>query len=192
MIDNEKPDELENDEEVLLAEEIVDGEPPAEAGGDASEAGLEELQADLEKARREAADYLDNLQRLKAEFDNFRKRMLREQSEFLKFAAQGVIGELLPVIDNFERALDQEDHGDQFDDYKKGMKLVYGQLLEALAKEGLSMVEPVGQPFDPNLHEAVMQEESTEHPEGTVVRVLERVYVLQDRIIKHAKVSVAK
>ena len=117
--------------------------------------------------------------------------MLREQSEFLKFASQGVIGELLPVIDNFERALDQ-DHGEQFDDYKKGMKLVYGQLLEALAKEGLSMVEPVGQPFDPNLHEAVMQEESDEYPEGTVVRVLERGYVLQDRIIRHAKVSVAK
>lgn len=192
MIDNERPDELENDEEVLSAEEIMDGEPPAEAGADASRAGLEELQADLEKARGEAAEYLDNLKRLKAEFENFRKRMLREQSEFLKFAAQGVIGELLPVIDNFERALDQENHGDQFDDYKKGMRLVYGQLLEALAKEGLSMVEPVGQPFDPNLHEAVMQEESTEYPEGTVVRVLERGYVLRDRIIKHAKVSVAK
>ncbi len=192
MIDNERPDELENDEEVLSAEEIVDGEPPAEEGADASRAGLEELQADLEKARGEADEYLDSLKRLKAEFENFRKRMLREQSEFLKFAAQGVIGELLPVIDNFERALDQEDHGDQFDDYKKGMKLVYGQLFEALAKEGLSTVEPVGQPFDPNLHEAVMQEESAEYPEGTVVRVLERGYVLQDRIIRHAKVSVAK
>lgn len=192
MIDNEKPDELENEEEVLSAEEIMDSEPSEQAGGDVSEADLEELRADLEKARAEAAEYLDNLKRLKAEFENFRKRMLREQSEFLKFAAQGVIGELLPVIDNFERALDQEDHGDHFDDYKKGMKLVYGQLLEALAKEGLSMVEPVGQPFDPNLHEAVMQEESAEHPEGTVVRVLERGYVLQDRIIRHAKVSVAK
>ena len=153
---------------------------------------MEELRADLEKARGETAEYLDNLKRLKAEFENFRKRMLREQSEFLKFDAQGVIGELLPVIDNFERALDQGDHGDQFDDYKKGMKLVYGQLFEALAKEGLSTVEPVGQPFDPNLHEAVMQEESAEYPEGTVVRVLERGYVLQDRIIRHAKVSVAK
>jgi len=191
LIDNEKPDELENDEEAASAEEVVEGGPSAEAGGDASPAGLEELRADLEKARGEAAEYLDNLQRLKAEFENFRKRMFREQSEFLKFASQGVVGELLPVIDNFERALDQ-DHGDRFDDYKKGMKLVYGQLLEVLAKEGLSMVEPVGQPFDPNLHEAVMQEESAEYPEGTVVRVLERGYILQDRIIRHAKVSVAK
>ncbi len=175
MIDKEKPDELENDEEVPSAEEVV-----------------EEERTELEEARGEAAEYLDNLQRLKAEFENFRKRTLREQSEFLKFASQGVIGELLPVIDNFERALDQENNGDQFDDYKKGMKLVYDQLLEALAKEGLSTVEPVGQPFDPNLHEAVMQEESAEHPEGTVVRVLERGYILQDRIIRHAKVSVAK
>ena len=175
MIDEDKPDELENEEEAAIVEEAAEGG-----------------RTELEQARGEAAEYLENLQRLKAEFENFRKRMLREQSEFLKFASQGVIGELLPVVDSFERALDHEVHGDHFDDYKKGMKLVYGQLLEALAKEGLSTVEPVGQPFDPNLHEAVMQEESEEHAEGAVVRVLEKGYILQDRIIRHAKVSVAK
>lgn len=182
MIDDDKQDELENEEEVSFAEEVIEDEP----------VDAEELRAELDKSRAEATEYLDSLQRFKAEFENFRKRMLREQSEFLKLASQGVIGEVLPVIDNFERALDHEGHGDQFDDYQDGMKLVHDQLLEALAKEGLTPVEPIGQLFDPNLHAAVMQEESDEFPEGTVLRVLEKGYILHDHIIRHAKVSVAK
>jgi molecular chaperone GrpE len=178
-MDKDKPEEVENQsEEVENADEMA-----AEA---------EQIRADLEKTRSEAEEYLDSLQRLKAEFENFRKRTLREQSEFLKMASQGLISELLPVLDNFERALEHEVDSNQLDDYKKGLRLVYGQLLDVLAKEGLSTLEPVGQPFDPTQHEALMQEESDEHPEGTVVRVLEKGYVLKDRIIRPAKVIVAQ
>ncbi len=188
MIDEEKPDEVENadttaDEEGAEAAQEMEG---------AQEPDVEEIRADLVKARAEAEEYLDRLQRLKAEFENFRKRMMREQSEILKLASQGVISEILPVIDSFERALEHEIHGDQFDEYKKGLKLVYGQLYDVMAKEGLSTFEPVGQPFDPTQHEAVMQEESDEYPEDTVVRVVEKGYVLKDRIIRPAKVTVAK
>lgn len=150
------------------------------------------IQADLEQAQAQAAEYLDSLRRLKAEFENFRKRMLREQSEFIKFASQGLILELLPVVDNFERALEHNAEGGHLEEYRKGLSLVRAQLLEALAKEGLSVIDSVGQPFDPHRHEAVMQEESDEFPEGTVVRELEKGYVLKDRVIRPAKVTVAK
>ena len=183
-MDKDKPDEVENAAAEGAADEQVEAEDIA--------VEAEQIRADLEKTRGEAEEYLDSLQRLKAEFENFRKRTLREQSEFLKLASQGLISELLPVLDNFERALEHEVEGGQSDEYKKGLRLVYGQLLDVLAKEGLSTLEPVGQPFDPNQHEALMQEESDEHPEGTVVRVLEKGYVLKDRIIRPAKVTVAK
>lgn len=157
----------------------------------ADEAAAEQIQEDLEKARTEAADYLDNLQRLKAEFDNFRKRMLREQSEFLSLATQEIIKELLPVVDNFERALAHAIEDGHLDDYKGGMQLVYNQLVDALAKEGLTSEEPVGELFDPAKHQAMMQVDSDEYPEGTVVSVLEKGYLLKGRVIRPAKVSVA-
>jgi molecular chaperone GrpE len=153
---------------------------------------IEQIESDLEKARREAGGYLDSLQRLKAEFDNFRKRVQKERTEFLKLAAQGVIGDLLPVMDNFERALAHEIHGDQVEKFKDGLQLVYSQMLDVLAKEGLSALEPVGEPFDPTRHEALMQVESEEYSEGVIVKVLEKGYVLNDRVIRPAKVMVSK
>ena len=168
--------------------------PPEEQVEDdlvAAETEGRQLQEDLDKARTEAADYLDNLQRLKAEFDNFRKRMLREQSDFLNLATQEIIKELLPVVDNFERAMAHEIEDGHLDDYKGGMQLVYNQLVDALAKEGLTSEEPVGEPFDPSKHEAMMQVDSDEYPEGTVAAVLEKGYLLKGRVIRPAKVAVA-
>lgn len=167
--------------------------PPEEVEGEinADEVAAEQIQDDLEKARAEAAAYLDSLQRLKAEFDNFRKRMVREQTEFLSLATQEIIKELLPVVDNFERALAHKIEDGHLDDYKGGMQLVYNQLVDALAKEGLTSEEPVGEPFDPAKHEAMMQVDSEDHPEGTVVSVLEKGYLLKGRVIRPAKVSVA-
>jgi molecular chaperone GrpE len=173
---------------------MTDKQPPeeeVEAELVETEAEGKQLQEDLDKARGEAADYLDNLQRLKAEFDNFRKRMLREQSEFLSLATQEIIKELLPVVDNFERAMAHEIEDGHLEDYKGGMQLVYNQLVDALAKEGLTSEEPVGEPFDPAKHEAMMQVDSEKYPEGTVVSVLEKGYLLKGRVIRPAKVSVA-
>lgn len=177
----------------------VEGDEGREPG--VEEAGQDELETvelrfdqireDMDKARQEAADYLDSLQRLKAEFDNFRKRMLREQSDFLELAAQGVIASLLPVVDSFERALAHEMHDDHIDEFKNGLQVVYSQLVDVLAKEGLTPLEPVGEAFDPTQHEAMMQVASDDHPEGTVVAVLEKGYALKDRVIRPAKVSVA-
>lgn len=176
-----------------------DRKPPEEEieevlGAEAAEAEqveAEQVENDLEKARAEAAGYLESLQRLKAEFDNFRKRMLREQSDFLNLATQEIVKALLPVADNFERALAHEAEDGHIDDYKNGMQLVYNQLAETLTKEGLTSEEPVGEPFDPTKHEAMMQVDSEDYPEGTVVSVLEKGYLLKGKVIRPAKVTVA-
>jgi molecular chaperone GrpE len=180
------------DTEIDSIGEAKDAKTEIEQEIEAAEHDVERIETDLEKARRDAGAYLDSLQRLKAEFDNFRKRVRKEQSEFLKLAAQGVIGELLPVVDNFERALAHEAHGDQIEQFKDGLQLVYSQMIDVLAKEGLSALEPVGESFDPTRHEAMMQVTSDEHGEGIIVKVLEKGYVLNDRVIRPAKVMVSK
>lgn len=188
---NNKKDRNQAKKDKSLKDSRPNSELEDELQGDTTEI-VDEIKEDLERAQCEAADYLDNLKRLKAEFDNFRKRMLKEQSEFLKLAAQQVIGELLPVIDNFERALAHEIHGDQIEEYKGGMQMVYKQLKESLSKEGLKALEPVGEPFDPTRHEAMMTMESDEYPEGTVIKVIEKGYLLKDRVIRPAKVAVVE
>ena len=179
------------DEDHMKDEDEKQPEEEVEEQIGAADAETIQMQEELDKARAEAADYLDNLQRLKAEFDNFRKRMLREQSDFLGLASQEVVKGLLPVVDSFERALAHEVEDGHLDDYKNGLQIVYNQLVDQLAKEGLESEEPVGEHFDPNKHEAMMQVESDEHPEGTVVAVLEKGYLLKGRVIRPAKVTVA-
>lgn len=152
---------------------------------------ISKMEKELEQARQEASEYLDSLQRLKAEFDNFRKRMLKEQSEFLKLAAQQVILQLLPVVDNFERALAHKIEPDKINEYLAGWQLVYNQLLDVLHKEGLKEIEAAHVVFDPLKHEAVMQVQTDELPEGHVVEVLEKGYELKGRVIRPAKVKVA-
>lgn len=152
---------------------------------------LEGIEKDLEKARSEAADYLDSLQRLKAEFENFRKRMLKEQSAYLNMASQGLIIELLPVVANFERALAHAEQSSA-DDLLAGVQLLYNQLIGVLEKQGLKAIDPVGEEFDPTKQEAMMQVESDEHGENIVVEVFEKGYELKGQIIRPAKVKVAR
>lgn len=152
---------------------------------------IELIGRDLEKAREEAAEYLDSLQRLKAEFENFRKRMIREQSQYLEMAAETLIIQLIPVLDNFERALNHKE-GAGTEDYHAGIELLYNQLTDLLGKQGLRPIDPVGEVFDPLRHEALMQVESEEHGENEVVEVLDKGYELKGKVIRPAKVKVAK
>lgn len=156
-----------------------------------TEKEIAHMEKELEEARQEANEYLDSLKRLKAEFDNFRKRMLKEQSEFLKLAASQVILQLLPVVDNFERALAHKVEPEKLNEYVAGWQLVYNQLLEVLHKEGLKEITAEKVAFDPLKHEAMMQEATDEVPEGYVVEVLEKGYELKGRVIRPAKVKVA-
>ena len=146
--------------------------------------------AELEQLRTEKEEYYDRLLRLTAEFENYKKRTRREFDDFRRYAAENVIQELLPILDNFERALDSLSEGAD-DGFREGIEIIHRQLREALAKAGLSPMEAIGREFDPNLHEAVMPVPSDEHEEGTVVNELQKGYTLLDKVIRHAKVSVS-
>ena len=142
--------------------------------------------AEFEAVSAERDQYLDSLRRLKAEFDNSRKRQERERTRILESASEKLVQELLPVLDNLDRALESEG------DIREGVVATRGQLAEVLANEGLLPVASDGQPFDPNVHEAVMGQPSDEHEEGTVLQTFQRGYLLNGRAIRPAKVVVAK
>jgi len=142
--------------------------------------------AEFEAVSAERDQYLDSLRRLKAEFDNTRKRQERERARILESASEKLVQELLPVLDNLDRALESEG------DIREGVRATRDQLAEVLANEGLLPVASDGQPFDPNVHEAVMGQPSEDHEEGTVLQTFQRGYLLNGRAIRPAKVVVAK
>jgi molecular chaperone GrpE len=144
------------------------------------------LSGELEATRRERDQYLDALQRLKAEFENSRKRQERERIRVLSMASERLVQELLPVLDNLDRALEAGG------DIREGVQATRDQLAEVLGDEGLLPVASDGQPFDPNVHEAVMGQVSEEHEEGTIIQTFQRGYLLNGKPIRTAKVVVAK
>ncbi|MXY24888.1 MAG: nucleotide exchange factor GrpE [Acidobacteria bacterium] len=133
----------------------------------------------------------DLLLRKTAEFDNFRKRTERERSEFARRAAEDLLRDLLPLVDDLERALAVTPKDSDGDSYRIGVELIHRQLLELLRKREVTPIAAVGEPFDPNLHEAVTEEPSDEHPEGTVIREFRRGYRLGDRLLRAAMVIVS-
>jgi molecular chaperone GrpE len=144
------------------------------------------LSVELEATRRDRDQYLDALRRLKAEFENSRKRQERERIRVLSMASERLVQELLPVLDNLDRALEAGG------DIREGVQATRDQLAEVLGDEGLLPVASDGQPFDPNVHEAVMSQVSEEHEEGTIIQTFQRGYLLNGKPIRTAKVVVAK
>ena len=161
-------------------------EHPAEETPGEAEGSPSALAEELEATRRERDEYLDALRRLKAEFENSRKRQERERVRVLESASERLMIELLPVLDNLDRALEAEG------DIREGVRATRDQLADVLGKEGLLPVASDGQPFDPNVHEAVMGQPSEEHDEGTILQTFERGYLLNGKPIRPAKVVVAK
>lgn len=150
----------------------------------ASEASAEEkLQAQLDEKN-------DQLLRMAAEYDNFRKRSQREKEGLYTDCRASVIKELLPVIDNFERCVSSSE-GTSYEDYRKGVEMTYKQFTDALEKLGIEAFGEVGEAFDPNLHNAVMHAENEDLPENTVSNVLMKGYKTGDKIIRAAMVAVA-
>jgi molecular chaperone GrpE len=145
----------------------------------------------LEAARREKDVLQDRLLRTAAEFDNYRKRVERERRELSEYAGADVLTDLLPIVDNLERALQAPSTGES-DSYRRGVELILKQMTDLLQRRGVKMIESVGLQFDPRYHEAVVQEVSAEHPEGTVMAELRRGYMLGDRLLRPAAVKVAK
>ncbi len=152
-----------------------------------------EQEADQEMVRmqQEVEQTNDTMLRLAAELDNYKKRVAKERQSLIKYAAQGVVQELLPVLDNFERAMDAARQSKDFDSFLKGVEMIYKQMCDALEKRGVSRIDAAGKVFDPNVHEAVMQMASEKHPENIVVEELQKGYMLHDRVIRPSMVAVS-
>jgi molecular chaperone GrpE len=177
------PASLENGESPGAPEDI-EVEPAADEDLEWDEATV--LSEELEATRRERDQYLDALQRLKAEFENSRKRQERERVRVLSMASERLVQELLPVLDNLDRALEAGG------DIREGVQATRDQLADVLGDEGLLPVASDGQPFDPNVHEAVMSLVSEELEEGTIIQTFQRGYLFNGKPIRTAKVVVAK
>lgn len=182
--------EVQAGKEALAGEEgYADESAVQEIGNEAyAELAPEEK---LAIAEAKAAEYLEGWQRARAEFANARKRLERERGEARRNATIDVVGRLLPILDDFERAMESVPGNIANDSWFEGVALVYRKLTSILDNVNIERIEAVGQPFDPNLHEAVLQEESDEYESGVVVRELQTGYRLNDRVIRPAMVVVA-
>ena len=152
---------------------------------------IQRLQAALEAKSREAESLLDKNLRLMAEFDNARKRTVREREDYVRFANESLIRELLPVLDNFDRALLAAKNEPGAAAVTAGVELIQRELLRVLEKFGATPFTSVGLPFDPERHEAVSRIQTTEHPEMTVLAETARGYLLNGRVLRPALVTVA-
>jgi len=165
-------------------------------------ASVEDIEHEMELAAQEAAgqtpdppaaaaidnEMRDRYMRTLADFENYRKRADREKQDFFKYALAGTIKDLLPVLDNFDRALE---HAEEGDDFHKGVSLIYKQLFDVLQRHGVKPNDQAGVPFDPNIHEAVVTEENPNVPANTVTAVLQKGYSLHDRLLRPAMVKVS-
>lgn len=149
---------------------------------------IAKLNNDLLEQRKKADEYFDHLKRNMAEFDNFKKRIAKEKESMYITIVADFIAEILPIMDNFEKAIASESTDTSF---KDGMEMIYDQLKDMLKKTGLEEIEALNQDFDPNLHEAVMHVEDENYAEKQVVEVFRKGYILGDKVIRHAMVKVA-
>jgi molecular chaperone GrpE len=177
--------ELDLDRDLPPAEGVEGAAPVSmpTIAGDASEA------SETEKLKAERDALLDRLARLQAEFDNARKRAVREQQEFREFAAADVIRNFLPILDSFERALKA---GGDAGDFRNGVELIYRQFEDALQKIGVQPIAALGQAFDPRVHEAVEMVDTSEVPDHHVFDELQRGYKYKERLLRPAMVRVAR
>jgi molecular chaperone GrpE len=141
--------------------------------------------------QRQVDDNHSRYLRAQADFDNFRRRTLKEKEELSQYASLKLITQLLPVLDNFQRALQTGGEGAESGSFAKGVDMIYRQLFQVLEAEGLKPMDSVGQPFDPELHQAIMTVESEEHGEGIVVEAIQNGYWLKDKVIRPAMVKVS-
>jgi len=179
-LDHELPPAEENNASAL--------QPDAEAGGKVAPA--EDPATELERVRNERAAYLDRAARIQAEFENYRKRSEKQQQEFKEYALAGAMTTLLPILDSLDRALDTK--AASLEDFHSGIELIDKQFHDALAKLGVQPVPAVGEPFDPNLHQAIQMVDTNEVEDNHVLDELQRGYKLKDRLLRPAMVRVAR
>ncbi len=172
--------------------EAIDTEPPTAETPAADRSELEILREQLELKEQEAKSTYDRLLRQAAELENFKKRTLREREESVRFANEALVKDILPIIDNLERAVAHAQGGGNGEPLVEGVEMVLKGLLNVLSKYGVTPIEAVGQPFDPVKHEAMAQVESTDHKPNTVIEEHHKGYLFNNRLLRPALVTVAK
>ena len=185
-------DAMKMEAEANQADANAAADAQAEAPADAAEQPAEPAAEDPTAALKAAlADANDRNLRLMAEFDNFRRRSAKEQLELIETANGKLLEKLSEVQDNFERAFASENKAKDLEAFEKGMQMIYNQFAKILTDAGLEQIDPTGAEFDPNCHEALMQQPSETIPEGHVVTVFQKGYKLKNKILKTAKVIVS-
>ncbi|KAF5419621.1 MAG: molecular chaperone GrpE [Candidatus Methanocomedens sp.] len=175
-VDPSSNDTLEDSEEQMVETEEITVEEPISA---------------LKESGRLALEYLDHLQRLQAEFDNYKKRVDREKSELIEYASAELVSELIDIMENLERGVASAKGSDDIDSIVKGMEMVSTQLKDILGSRGLKPIEAVGKKFDPHYHEAMMMTPTDEYPYNTVIEEFQQGYTIKDKVIRYSKVRVS-
>jgi molecular chaperone GrpE len=185
-----------------MADEAAHHEEAGETCGEKSDAGrdkpsrgrllaeLKDLRESLEKERKRSEEYLVQIKYLQADFDNYSKRLKKELEEQVKRGSERLIIKLLPILDDLERAVEVSE-GEEDNPLQDGVKMILKRLKDTLSEEGLSEIEALGKSFDPLRHEAVRGVETSEHPEGVVLKVLRKGYVFNGRVLRPSLVEVS-
>ena len=172
--------------------EVVSTDPSAEGSLTDPAERLQQLEQELHTLKQEHETLQSQYMRIAADFDNFRKRQSRDQDDIRQQLVCSTLSEILPVVDNFERARQQlNPEGEEAQALHRSYQGLYKQLVDVLKQQGVARMEVVGQLFDPTLHEAVLREESTEQPEDVVIEELQRGYHLNGKVLRHALVKVS-
>jgi len=167
-------------------------EQPAEDQSEVAKlaADSEATDAEVAKLANDLTELRQTLMRRQADFDNYRKRIEKERAEDAKRYTARVVEGLIPIIDSFEHALAAHREA-QYENYRKGFELIYKQLVETLTRLGVERIDPLGQPFDPHLHQAMDRTETTTHEDGTILQVFQPGYIFHGRVLRPAMVRVA-
>ena len=169
---------ISTDESETIEEDLTDIDP------------IEVLAKELQETKGELAEQKDKFVRLQAETDNFRKRLSREKDEFSQYANERLFKALIPIFDNFERAL--EDTSNDTKSLKEGLDMILKQFSSFLEKEKVELIKAIGEKFDPAIHEALTSEESDDHEEGTIISQFVKGYTINNRVLRPAQVAVSK
>ena len=195
--DEENTSEAENTEKEVAAENTAKAETSDEEADDADPADKDEKKGLFKKKKKDKKDEQieelnDRLKRQMAEFENFRKRTEKEKTQMFDMGAKTIIEKILPVVDNFERGLAAVSEDQKDDPFNTGMDKIYKQMMAELDAVGVKPIDCIGQEFDPDFHNAVMQVENDELESGTVAQELQKGYMYKDTVVRHSMVSVVQ
>ncbi|MFC1489847.1 nucleotide exchange factor GrpE [Candidatus Latescibacterota bacterium] len=196
---SKKSKDIANNDNTEIKINIEDSE--SDSGSISEDSNIEEAKEEVNtkkdskkknKYKEELKDLNEKYVRLLAEYDNYRKRSAREIQDVLCTGNENLVKEILPIIDNLDLATEHKEKVTTLEEYVKGISLIEDQLRDILDRAGLKHIEALGQPFDPNLHEAILQMESDEHESGIVITETQKGYMFSDKVIRHSKVVVSK